>query len=159
MNNLATFLRESRVGRFFIPAGIILIIFSVFAFKAVDKAKNYVKIDANVTKTELYEKAYTDDEGTHHEATYKVFVKYVVDGTEYEEEYGIFSNYKIGDKVKISYNPKNPKEIAQPNTIILPIIILALGVISLVGGIISVIRSIKKHKELKLQEEGWKNGN
>lgn len=157
MNKIATFFRETSIGRFFIPVGIILIVFSILVFMSVDKSKNYIKTDAVVTKTELYEEAYTDEEGNYNEATYNVFVKYTVDGTEYEEEYGISTGYKKGDKVTIYYNPKNPKQITGSKNVILPIIILSVGIAFLIGGIVSIIRSLKRHKEMKLQEEGWKN--
>ena len=84
-------------------------------------------------------------------------MKYTVDGTEYEEEYGISTGYKKGDKVTIYYNPKNPKQITGSKNVILPIIILSVGIAFLIGGIVSIIRSLKRHKEMKLQEEGWKN--
>ena len=58
MNKLATFFRESSAGRFLIPLGLILIVFSFFTFKAVDHAKDFIKTEATVTKAELYEQAY-----------------------------------------------------------------------------------------------------
>lgn len=158
MNNIFKLFRETSFGRFFIPLGVILIVVSIFTFISIDNTKGYVKTEGIVSKTELYEEAYYDGD-THFDATYTVYVKYTVDNTEYEEEFGVFSNYSKGDKVTISYNPSNPKEIAQPNSIVLPIVLLILGIASLVGGIISLIKSIKKLKTLKLQEEGWKNGN
>lgn len=157
MNNISTFFRESSLSRFLIPAGIILIVFGIFTFISVDNSKDFIKVEAIVTKTELFEEAYTDVNDNHYDATYTVFVKYTVDGTEYEEEYGVFSGYKKGDKVTISYNPKNPKEIAQPSSIILPIILVLIGIGSLVGGTVSIVRTIKRHKTMKRQEKEWAN--
>ena len=158
MNNIATFLRESRVARFLIPLGIILIIFSVFLFINKDQTRNYVKMEAVVSKTELVEEAHTDADGTSVEATYKVYVKYTVDGKEYDEELGELSGYKKGDKITISYNPENPSQISQPVSMIFSIALLCGGIAALVGGIVSIFSAVKKHKELKAQEEGWKDG-
>ena len=155
LNGIATFFRESYWARFLIPIGLILIIFSIFVFIGVDNTKSYIKTEAVVSKTELVEEAYTDLEGNHHEATYTVFVKYMVEETQYETEYGVFSNYQVNDKIIICYNPKNPNEIAQPNSIILPILLLIAGILSFAGGIVSAVVAIKKHKRLKEQEKEW----
>ena len=158
MNNIATFLRESRMARALIPMGLIFIIFSVIMFVVGNNQKNYIPTQAIVTKTELVEAAHTDADGEYIEATYKVYVKYKVEEKEYEEELGELSGYKKGDKVKIVYNPENPSQISQPSSLIITIILLVAGLAALIGGIISAITGVKKHKALKKQEEGWKNG-
>ena len=159
MNNISTIFRETSFGRFFIPLGLILIVFSVFLFITADHNKNYINIDAVISKTELVQDAYTDVDGNHVEATYRVFVKYTVDGKEYDEELGELPNVKIGDAIKIAYNPENPKEISQPIGMILPIVMLVAGIAVLIGGIVSIIRAMKKHQAMKEQEKGWANGN
>ena len=159
MNNIYTFFRETSTGRFFIPAGLILIIFSIFLFIATDHNKNYIKTEAVVSRTELVEEAYTDADGNRVDATYKVYVKYTVDGQEYDEELGELPNYKQGDKITICYNPENPSQISQPTTIILPIALLVAGIAALIGGIVSIMKALKKHKAMKEQEKGWANAN
>lgn len=159
MNGITRFFRESMVARFLIPLGLVLIVFSIFAFMNNEKTKNYPKTEAVVSKTELYEDAYTDADGNRVEATYTVYVKYTVDGVEYEEVYGQFSGYKVGDKKTIVYNPSNPKEISDPPSMILAFIILIGGIGAFVGGIISAVRAVKKYKTMKHQEEEWKHGN
>ena len=158
MNNISKFFRETSVGRFFIPFGIILVVFSIFMFVSMDNTKKYKKTEAIVSRTELYEEEYYDEDGNRIDATYTVYVKYSVDGKDYEEEYGIFSGYKENEKVTISYNPENPKEIAQPLSLIWPVSFLILGVISIFGGVFSLIKAYKKNKALKLQEKEWENG-
>ena len=101
MNNISKFFRETSVGRFFIPLGIVLVVFSIFMFVSMDNTKNYKKTEAVVSRTELYEDSYYDDEGNKVEATYTVYVKYSVDGKDYEEEYGVLSGYNENDKVTI----------------------------------------------------------
>ena len=159
MNNLATFFRESRVARFFIPFGIILIVFSIFLFIAGDHNKNYLATEAVVSKTELVKEGTYDSEGNYEEATYNIYVKYTVDGKEYETELGEMFERKVGDKINIVYNPANPEEISQPASLILNIVLLLGGIGALVGGIVSVINALKRNKKMRMQEEGWKNGN
>ena len=160
MNSIFKFFRESYFARFLIPIGIILIVMSVLFFIFVDNTKDFIKTDAVVSKIELEENAYDDAEGTHHDATYNVFVKYTIDNIEYENEFGIYSHLKVGDKVKICYNKNNPNDIAQPTGVLLPIILLIGGIASIVGGIVSIVVAVKKHKKLKDQEKEWKtNGN
>ena len=158
MNNVFKFFRETSTGRFFIPLGIILVIFGIVFLFSINNSKNFIKTEAVVSKLELFEEAYNNGD-TEFDATYTVYVKYTVDGVDYEEEYGVFSDYKENDKVTIAYNPDNPKEIVQPNSIILPIILIILGILSFTFGVISLVKSIKKYKKLKLQEKEWENGN
>lgn len=156
-NGFARFFRAFYLARFLIPVGVILILVSVFVFMAVDKSKDYPETEATVSKIELFEEEYTESDGTVHEATYTVYVDYTVDGKDYKNvEYGVFQKgYKAGDKVTIKYNPENPEDITQPNTFLLPILLLAGGVAALVGGIASIVVEVKKHKKLKKQEEEW----
>lgn len=156
MNGIARFFRESMAARFLIPAGIILTIFGVLIFFNNNKIRNYPKVEAEVSKTELYEEATTDAEGNSVDAVYTVYVKYTVDGVEYEEEYGQFSGFKVGDKKTIVYNPDNPKEISDPPSLLFSLLFLGLGIGFIVGGTISAVKAVKKYKAMKAQEEGWK---
>ena len=157
MNKMATFLRESSTARFLIPIGILLIIFGVFMFIINDKNKNYIETDAIVSKTELVNDSYTDENGNTVEETYRVYVKYTVDGKEYEEEYGELSGYKKNQKITIYYNPDDPSKITGTKSMVLPIIFIIAGISSLIGGIMSGINSIKRYKKMKEQERGWTN--
>ena len=159
LNKIASFFRSAYWPMFFIPVGLVMTVFGIFAFKAVDRIKGFPETEAVVTRIELYEDATVDDEGNRTEATYTVYLKYTVEGKEYENEYGVFSGYKAGDTVKICYNPEDPDDIAQPNGIGLPIGLLAAGLASITGGIIATVVAVKKHKKLKEQEKEWENGN
>ena len=156
MNKMATFFRESMVARFLIPAGIALLAFGIVTLIIDIKNQNYIEVDAVVSKADLYEEAHTDADGTTVDATYTVYVKYTVDGKEYETELGVLSGYKKDQKIKIYYNPKNPKEITQTISLVLPIVMIVGGAAAIVGGVISGVNSIKKYKKMKKQEEGWK---
>ena len=109
-----------------------------------------------MSKTELVEPEHTDIDGNTVEATYKVFVKYTVDGKEYNEELGDLSGtYRINEKMTIYYNPDDPSQITQTKSKIIPIVMIALGCVSLVGGIVSGVNSIKNYKKMNDQEKGW----
>ena len=157
LNALGKFFRESMAARFLIPVGLILVIVSIFVFVSVDKTASYPRIEAEISNVELHEAGHYDNvSDTYTEDTYKITVKYTIDGTDYENEYGIFSgNYNVGDKVTICYNPDDPNDIYQPHGILVPIIILAAGVASIAGGIISIVVAVKKHNKLKEQEKEW----
>ena len=159
MNKLATFFRESMVARILIPLGISLIVFGIISFVISSKNQHYVQTEAVVSKVVISEEAYTDVDGNYVEATYDVTVKYTVDGKEYEGTLNGMSKYKIGEKMKIYYDPSNPSQITQTISLILPVALIAGGVVSLIGGIVSAVTAVKKQKALKTQEEGFKNGN
>ena len=155
MNNISTFFRESSTARFFIPLGIILIVFGIFMFVINNQNKDYIKVEAIVSNVILAEDAYIDSDGNHVEETYDINVKYTVAGKEYEGKLEGVSKYNIGDKMTIYYNPNNPNEITQTKSMILPIIMIIGGIASLIGGIVSAINAIKKHQAMKEQEKGW----
>lgn len=157
MNKIVTFLRESMVARFFIPAGIILMVFGVFMFVINSKNQNYIKTESTVSSIEVLEEAYTDVDGNYVDATYKITVKYTVDNKEYTATLDNVSKYNEGDKVTIYYNPKDPSQVTMTISLILPIAIIVAGIAALVGGIISGVNSMKKYKKMNEQEKGWNN--
>lgn len=157
MNRFATFLRDYAFARFFLPLGLGLIVFGIVLYGITDTRKNYPKTEAEVSGVELYEEAY-DEGDTHHEATYRIFVKYTVDGQEYEEEFGVAPEMKVGTTVQIDYNPSDPTDISQPTGFWLPIAMIAGGIAAMVAGCISIYRTRKKNAALRKQEEEWKNG-
>lgn len=158
MNKFAFFMRESGLARFLIPAGILFIIFGIAVFVINNNNKDYIETESVVSNVTLEEDAYTDTDGNTVEATYSVEVKYTVDGQEYEAELPGMSKLNIGEKVKIYYNPTDPSQITQTKSMILPIVIIAVGVAALVGGIVSGMNAIKRYKKMKEQEKGWANG-
>lgn len=154
MNKLAAFLRDYSFASFFIPFGIIMAVFGILSFGSVQRTKNFPQTEGTVSRMELFEEGYSDRNG-YHEATYIVYVKYILDGKEYEGDYGIFPEMKIGETVKLAYNPADPTDITQPHGILLPIALTAGGAAVLAGGIVSIIRTRNKRKALKAQEEDW----
>ncbi len=150
-------MRESSTARFFIPVGIMLIVFGVVMFVINKGNQDYLEVEATVTNATIFEEAYSDADGNIVEATYSVDLKYTVKERDYNARLEGVSKYNVGDKMKIYYNPKDPSQITQSKSLILPLVIIAAGIASLVGGIISAVNAIKKHKQMKEQERSWEN--
>ena len=157
MNKMFTFMRESQTARFFIPAGLILIIFGIVVFVITLNNQKFIKIEATVTNVEETQETNVDDDGTNTTTVYNATVNYTVDGKEYTQTLDNVSKCKVGDKMDIYYNPKDPNQITQTKSIILPIVIIVAGITSLTGGIISAINAVKRHKNMKEQERSWAN--
>lgn len=158
MNKLTIFFRESVTARFFIFFGLILIAFGIVVFMINKENQNYIKTEAVVSNIELVEEEHQNENGDTVEATYKVYVKYTVDGKEYDEELGELSGYKKNQKITIYYNPNDPSKITQTKSLILPIVFIIGGIVSLVGGVTSGLNAIKRHKKMNEQERNWNNG-
>lgn len=159
MNKIAKFFRDSMSARFFIPGGLVLIIFAIAVFIINNKNSNFIETEATVTKIELAsEEHYEGEEKV--EATYTVYVVYTVDGKEYNNDIGDYfeDKYKVGDKVSVHYNPSDPSQISEPTGIWLPIVFLVVGVGFIAYGVYDTVRIVKKNKKMKEQEKEWKNG-
>lgn len=149
MDRIINFLRGYAFSKFFIPLGIILLVFTVVFFNSVTTRKGYPQTEATVSRVELFEEEHYVD-GTKHEATYTVFVKYTINGKQYEEEYGVVHKMDVGDIVKIDYNPDDPRDISQPHTIVLPIVFAAAGIIALAAGVLSAVMTASRNRALRM---------
>ena len=155
MNKLSALIRDYNSAFFFIPAGIFFIVFGVIAFVINTNNRNYLPVDANVVNVRMTAEEYTDVDGEFHAATYDVTVKYTVDGKEYTATLDDISKYKVGDKMKIYYNPDDPGKITQTKSLILPTAFILGGIASLVGGTIYAVNVAKRNKKMKEQERNW----
>ncbi len=155
MSKFLILLRESQFARFLIPAGILLIVFGIVSFTINKNNQNYLQTEAVVISAELAEAEHTDADGNHVDATYTIIVKYTVDGKEYETLLGELPGYKVGDMMKIYYNPDDPSQITQTKSMVLPIVIIVAGVAVLAGGIVIGVRAVGRYNRLKEQEAGW----
>ena len=155
MNKLITLIRESNTARFFIPAGLILLVFGVISFVVNSNNQNYIEVESTVTKVDLYEEAHTDIDGNFVDASYTVTLNYTVNEREYNATLDNVSKYNIGDKMTIYYNPTDPSQITQTKSLVLPIVFIVLGIASLTAGIISAVNAFKKMKKMKDQERSW----
>ena len=158
MNKIASFMREYSAATFLLLAGILLIIFGTVMLFIKIKNQDYIKIEATVTDVREEQETSTDAEGSTSTTTiYNVTVNYTVDGKEYTGNLDNVSKQKVGDKLDIYYNPKDPNRITQTKSLTLPIVIIAAGIASLTGGIISTASAVKRHKKMKEQEKSWAN--
>lgn len=82
----------------------------------------------------------------NNERTFSVFVDYSADGKEYTHvELGSYSSsMHEGDTVDIGYDPADPTHVQALGGDSLVFIILAVGVLAVVGGVLSLIKSIKQ---------------
>ena len=158
MNKIITLFRESSSARALIPIGLILLLSGIVVLFINTQNRNYIEIKATVTSVEIDTEETTDNEGNKQEATYKVKLKYTVDGKEYENELGGLSKRNEGEKMTIYYNPSDPSQITQTKSIILPIAFIAGGIVAFVAGIISGVKAIKRYQKMTEQEKGWENG-
>ena len=155
MNKFITILRESSLARFLIPLSIMLIGFGIVLFVIQNKNKDFIPIEATVTRAELSQEAYIDVDDTYHEATYTIYVKYTVDGKEYEGSLPELPKYESGDKIKITYNPEDPSQISQRVGYIIPMAMVIGGFITLIVGVLNIVKTIKKYKAMSEQEKDW----
>ena len=125
----------------------MLIIFGIIFFAINKENQDYIEIEATVSSVELLEDEYIDADGNIFAASYSANVKYFVDEREYDAKLDNVSKYDVGEKVTIYYNPKDPNQVTMSKSLVLPLIIIGGGVAALIGGIISGVSVIKKHKE------------
>ena len=157
MNKMFTFMRESQVARFFIPAGLILIIFGIVVFVITLNNQNYIKIEATVANVSETQETNVDSDGTNITTVYNATLNYIVGGKEYIQTLDNVSKCKVGDKMIIYYNPNDPNQITQSKSVILPIAMIIGGMASLIWGITSAVNAVKRHKKMKEQERSWAN--
>ena len=158
MNRIAQFFRDYSFAGFFLPLGLILIVVGGFMLHVANTRQSYPQAVAVVSRTELDEEAHYEGNEWKN-ATYRIFVKYSVDGTEYEEELGVFPEMNIGATMRIDYNPSDPTDISQPVAPWMPIAFFGGGAAALVAAGVSIVRTRKKNQRLKAQEEEWAHGN
>ncbi len=142
MNKLAKLMRNTGPARFFVPVGVILIVFGILTLG--HNTKNFVETTGTVTKVE--ECAPVEGEAQQ----YDVYVAYTVDGGNYTAMFAnLVGEYKTGDEIKVFYNPDDPKEAAdgQASPLFSPILIV-VGIAALAFGVLQTVKSFKKSKLL-----------
>ncbi len=58
-------------------------------------------------------------------------LKYTVNGKEYNSDLDGVSKYNTGDKMTIYYNPEDPSQITQTKSVIIPMAMIAAGIVAL----------------------------
>jgi len=135
-------MRNTGPARFFVPVGIILIVFGIIML--CFNTDQYLETSGTITS--VTECPTEPDEGQQYDLT----VKYTVDGTEYETTFSnMGGNYSTGERIKVYYDPDDPKATTNSklNGLIAPIMIAAGG-LALVFGIYKTASAFKKSREL-----------
>ena len=141
-NKFARFLRNTGPARFFVPLGIVLIIFGILMM--VFKTDNYLETVGTVTEV-------VETLNAENNKAYDVSVSFTVDGKTYD---CIFSEqtkeYKKGDEIKVFYDPEDPAQKNAPSKLpnFVGPIVIGVGVLALAFGLFKTIKAFQKSKEL-----------
>lgn len=142
MNRIILILKETKYAKILLPIGLLLIIIGCVVLFGFTKTRNYEEKSALITKSVKTEDKYTDEDGNNHSESYEITVEYTIEGMDYEKIMNVDREYKKGDRIKIYYNPKNPNEITDSSSSIIPTLILLVGLVSIIWGLIEVIKQI-----------------
>jgi|GEM_PF-2332374 len=151
INRIAKFYSDYGAFFNFIIFGITGIVCGFVALSINNKRLDYPVIYADVTNAEP---AYKSDDVTKE---YTLNIRYTVDGQDYEAVLYDMPEGSFGETTKIDYDPADPSQIGRHEAAWFPFIIIAIGVILAAVGVTGAVRSRKKNRQLKLQEEEWNN--
>ena len=139
-NKLARFMRNTGPARFFVPLGIALIVFGILML--VFNNDSYLETVGKV-------KEVVETLNSENAKVYDITFKFTVDGTEYEDTFDEQpKEYKVGDDIKVYYDPEDPTRTSSSKTGILPPILIGLGALALVAGVLMTVKAYKKSNEL-----------
>ena len=154
--------------------GLTAILFGTVLFSSIVVFFIVFKIqyDQLVSGMKPLEATIVDIDHVHHRrgpSEQKIYIDYVVDGIVYSRELktdttisfaaGRGAHYSVGDKVRIFYNPQNPKIIASPRSVSVGYFWLIFALFFLCLGLFALWYVIKRrHKFLVTQDEYDKEG-
>ncbi len=139
-NRFARLMRDSGPARFFVPLGIILIVLGIILMSF--NTDDYVETAGKVTSVA----ADTDSED---KTVYDIGFTYTVEGREYTGNYeDLPEQYSAGDEIKVYYDPKNPENITNSKTGLLPLIMIGAGALALVYGVLKTVKAFRRSREL-----------
>ena len=147
-NKLARFMRNSGPARFFVPVGLILIVFGILTLGM--NTKDYSETTGRITS--VVECVREQGE----EQQYDVTVKYTVDGREYENTFAnITGNYSVGNDTKVYYDPADPQKSSNVRTsgLMSPLLII-IGAAALAFGVYKSAKAFGDSKELDRSVQG-----
>lgn len=147
-NKLARIMRASGPLRFFLPIGIILIIFGAIMMGTTPKS--YAMAQGTITGV----KPYTDtDTDGHLEEYFEAEFSYTVDGKEYQNSFSGYSEEpKIGEKLNVYYDPANPESVSNTkHTGVIALAMIGLGAAAVVASILLTLKAVKKYKAMDEQ--------
>ena len=140
-NKIARLMRNTGPARFFVPVGLILIVFGIILFGF--KSDNFVETTGRITSV-------VENIDADSQKGYDVGFSYTANGAEYDGQFDNLSgNYAEGADIAVFYNPDNPEQITNAKTspLFAPILI-ALGILSIILGILQTTKAFRKSKAL-----------
>ncbi len=144
-NKFARIMRNTGPARFFVPVGIVLIVFGIILLGF--KTDTYLEATGKITNVTEAEMLDTEEEDNQQE--YDVEVIYTVDGKEYTTTFSnLTGDYKKGEDIKVYYDPQDPEKTTNSKMNFLPPVMIALGAVAVVFGVYKTIDAFKKSKAL-----------
>lgn len=128
----------NQIKRILFPIGVLVIgiIVIVVGFSEKSHAKTYTPVSAVVSQVDV---TTTFDEDNTPTEEHTVYVKYTVNGKEYNEILSGSSNsMKEGDTLTVRYNPENPSEVTA-STVKSATMLIVIGAIVCVIGLGSFV--------------------
>ena len=120
--------------RILLPLGLAAfgIIILVVSFIKLGNIRKFPKTTSTISRIEKEQEFNSDN--NEWEDVYTAYVKYEVDGKEYEAKLDEYkSSFKEGTEVKIAYNPDKPTEVYSTATGIIYVAMAIGGVMSVIG--------------------------
>lgn len=122
-----------------IVLGLVAIGFGVYT--QFFQTKGFEQTTATITKIEETWRGY-NDETMEDEYDYEVYVKYSVDGKEYEGKADTYDgSYTEGKEITVYYNPSNPADI-HGDSGILGFVLIGVGAVLVIAGAFLFIKQI-----------------
>ncbi len=141
-NKFARLMRNTGPARFFVPAGVILIVFGIILMTM--SSGNYVETTAKVTSVTEVVRIDTEDQ-----QEYKIEFQYDVNGKTYDGSFQLEKKYQVGDEMTIYYDSANPEKVTNTkNGNLIGIIMIGVGAAAIVGGIFFTVKAFRKSKAL-----------
>ena len=134
-NKFARIMRNTGPARFFIPAGIFMIIFGIIM--AGFETDNFIETTGTVTGVEEHVE-YVDNK---QQTQYDISFTYNANGKEYT---GTFDNMgkgaNKGDSIKVFYDPENPERITNSKMDFLGPVLIGVGALAIAFGVFKTVR-------------------
>ena len=146
-NKFSRLMRNTGPARILIPIGIALLIFGIIL--VIFNSGDYIETTGTVLEDSV--ETGTDDNG---QKQYTVKFEYEANGQKYSN--GEFANidkqYKKNDTIKVFYDAKDPTKITNTKSgKILPIALIAGGVIAIGLGVYLTMKAFKKSKQTDIE--------
>ena len=143
-SKFARFMRNTGPARFLVPIGIALIVFGIMMNGF--NTENFVETVGKVTAVEEH----TEYNDGKEELQYDVTVAFTADGKACTTEFvNLTKEYKVGDEIKVLYDPADPGRTSNTKVskLVSPALIGA-GALAVIGGVALMLKAFKKSKAL-----------